>query len=148
MNKAKEIDPTIDCHGCSALCCGAGQSPTLTDAEVAFLKQSNTPLNQKGIPQAWRRFYFKNPKGIEEGYAGFYNFLDRCGYVAEKDGWLHCSVHDDPRRPDECKWFQMGGEGCRMIRESGGIETLKQSKHAQRNLPELILKLFNRFIPN
>ena len=52
---------------------------------------------------------------------GVYVLLDRCGHVVERNGWLQCGAYYDPRRPEACDKFTMGGEQCIKIRESGGL---------------------------
>lgn len=59
------------------------------------------------------------PDGTKE-VRGIYNFGERCGFLVKKDGWIHCSIHDDPKKPLECSITEVGGSICRTAIEAGG----------------------------
>lgn len=115
----------ISCSDCQATCCGKGQTMTLSDPEVAFLKFSGTLLNQKGIAKPYRNWYrwvdtqFEPEIRMIVQAFGNYNLSNRCGYVIEEGGLFRCGVHEDNRRPEICRDFEVGGEGCLYIREFG-----------------------------
>lgn len=99
------------CANCQALCC-QNVVLNLSDTEADFLRQGGTNLIEseaqaggvvrKIVGNLWQRL------------AGRYYHMDICGYLNEdQNGRLHCSVHDDKRRPAICKSFASGSTACR-----------------------------------
>lgn len=124
----------IDCRNCSALCCGPNQSINLNAKELKFFKKSNPGLNQYGIPLSRREFVFVFPDGKRET-RGIYNFGGRCGFLVEKEAWIQCGTHENPKRPLACSVAPVGGSICRTAIETGvGLKTLENTGGLRQRL--------------
>lgn len=134
----------IDCRKCSALCCGPNQSINLNAKELKFFKKSNPGLNQYGIPLSRRGFVFVFPDGNRET-RGIYNFGGRCGFLVEKEGWVQCGIHKNPKRPLACSIAPIGGSICKTAIDEGCLKTLKNRDGIWQKL-EKSLNTFTLFL--
>jgi len=103
------------CLICQAVCCQRVVI-TLKPEEKRFLEKGGTSLVEEKNESL--------PFGVVGRIAGLVwhraigtNYhMDHCGYLrTDEKGWRHCSVHDDPSRPEICKSVRSGGSACRSI---------------------------------
>lgn len=91
-NQADDIDRSISCQRCDAVCC---RQTVLVMPE------------DRGVP---RHMIDRTPEGLEV------MAQDEDGWcVAMDPNRMNCSIYD--RRPGVCRAFQMGSRDCREVRE-------------------------------
>lgn len=140
------VNSEISCSDCQSACCKKGQTFTLNGAEVQFLRDGGSTFTQKGIASD-RRFFHRSDAAEfrpiqnlpEEYYLGDHTLTSEyCGFVIEKDGASRCSAYTDPRRPEVCSNFELGGSKCLYTREFG----IAKRKTQLENISEVFRDIF------
>lgn len=124
----------IDCRSCAAVCCGPNIQLQLTDAERQFLADAGTRIEEviPSLPIDVELIVKPKEKTVAalenstvshiKADHGVYILRSKCGHVVNQDGFQACGVYNDPRRPAVCGEFRVGGNACKAMRVSRGVD--------------------------
>lgn len=122
----------VSCSNCIGACCTDNTELPMSLEEARFLQSAGTlmvtvvsatrtgpqfPNPEDAYQVRVNEYAEKLPLGI-----GLYKLFSDCVFLEPvKDGMAKCSLFGDPKRPEVCSTFPVGGNRCQEIRLRRGV---------------------------